>query len=63
MEGLLDLMVKLTEAEPCPNNVFGDKNVGKKEIHGKKYLAICEDCGDVRCERCPDFACQCQNDE
>ena len=62
---LLDLMVKLKDAQPCPNNEYGRFSAkrGKKDIHGTRYLGICPDCGDVRCERCPQYACQCQNDE
>lgn len=52
MERLNQLLAILDGGKPCP-----------KKSHGYKYLAICGDCESIRCDKCPNAYCQCQNDE
>ena len=63
MRGLNDLLAKLDGGKPCPNNTHGAVTKRGGEPHGYKFLVICGDCGSIRCDRCPNAYCQCQNDE
>lgn len=63
MERLNTLLAILDGGKPCPNNGHGVKTKRGGEPHGYKFLVICGDCEAIRCDRCPNAICQCQNDE
>jgi hypothetical protein len=55
-DDLIRMRQKIYDAPTC---IAGE---GDKE-HARRWLAICEGCGVVRCMKCNPVPCQCQNDE